>query len=117
VETLRFGPEHGRTIGAYGSEGVTMSPLTEPLPLGAVQAACFRLAPGGRIGRHPASVPQLLAVVAGSGWASGADGVPQPLGAGDAVFWEAGEEHETGTDDGLTAIVLEGESVLPYRRA
>jgi quercetin dioxygenase-like cupin family protein len=118
VETLSFGPERARMIDAYGSERVTIAPLTEPLARGApVQAACFRLEPGGRIGRHPASVPQLLAVVAGSGWASGADGVPQPLGSGDAVFWEAGEEHETGTDEGLTAIVLEGESLLPYRRA
>jgi quercetin dioxygenase-like cupin family protein len=117
VETLRFGAERAHAIDAFGSEGVTMAPLTEPTGRGAqVQAACFRLEPGGRIGRHPASVPQLLAVVAGSGWASGADGVPQPLGSGDAVFWEAGEEHETGTDDGLTAIVLEGESLLPFRR-
>jgi hypothetical protein len=32
-------------------EGVTIAPLTPP---GRLQAAIFRLAPGGRIARHPA---------------------------------------------------------------
>lgn len=118
METLRFGPERAHLINAHGSEGVTLAPLTEPIARdAAVQAACFRLEPGGRIGRHPASVPQLLAVVSGSGWASGADGVLQALGPGDAVFWEAGEDHETGTEEGLTAIVLEGDGVVLFRGA
>jgi len=116
VQSFRFGPEGGRAIDAHGSVGVTLAPLTEPLARGAmVQAACFRLEPGGRIGRHRATVPQLLAVVAGSGWASGADGAREPIGPGDAVFWEAGEEHETGTDEGLTAIVIEGETMRPFQ--
>jgi quercetin dioxygenase-like cupin family protein len=115
VELLRFGPERGRAIDAYGSRGVTLSPLTEPLARGAaVQAAYFRLAPGGRIGRHPASVPQILAVVEGSGWTSG-EGGSHTLGPGDAVFWEAGEEHEMWTEEGLAAVVLEGEGVVPFR--
>jgi quercetin dioxygenase-like cupin family protein len=109
--------KHDRRIGidAYGSTGVSLSPLTRPLAQGAsVQAACFRLAPGGRIGRHPASVPQLLAVVEGSGWVSGADGEAQAIGTGEAAWWETGEEHETWTDAGLTAIVIEGEGVAAY---
>ena len=64
MEALRFRREDGREIDAYGSAGVTMSPLTEPFERGAsVQAACFRLEQGGRIARHPASVRQILAVV------------------------------------------------------
>jgi hypothetical protein len=45
---------------------------------------------------------------------SGADGEVHALGAGEAVWWETGEEHETWTDDGLTAIVIEGEGVAAY---
>ena len=115
MQTLSFRGDDGRAIDAFGSEGVTMSPLTEPFERGAaVQAACFRLEPGGRIGRHPATVRQLLAVVEGSGWASGADGVAHAIAAGDAVFWETDEEHETWTDDGLTAVILEGETLAPF---
>ena len=33
--------------------------------------------------------------------------------AGDAVFWEIDEWHETKTDVGLTAIVIESEELNP----
>jgi quercetin dioxygenase-like cupin family protein len=68
---------------------------------------CVRLGPGGVLPRHPAASDQLFVVVQGEGWASGGDGAEQQVAAGTAVFWEAGEEHETRTDDGLTAIVVE----------
>jgi quercetin dioxygenase-like cupin family protein len=117
MRLVDFGPGSAWSIEAFGSEGLTQAPLTEPLSRGALfQAACFRLEPGGRVGRHPATVPQLLAVVAGQGWVSGADGEPQAISAGEAAFWNAGEEHETWTDDGLTAIVFEAEDVRPYER-
>jgi quercetin dioxygenase-like cupin family protein len=95
-------------------EGVTVAPLTEPLRGGApVQAAIFRLRAGGRIARHPAAVPQILAVLEGHGTVSGGDGARYPVAAGDAVYWAAGEEHETATEHGLTALVLEGPAVRP----
>jgi hypothetical protein len=34
-----------------------------------------------------------------------------PIAAGQAVCWERGEEHETGIDTGLTAVVLEGDDL------
>ena len=98
-------------------DGVTIAPLTAPTSAGApFQAAVFRLAAGGRIVRHPATVPQILAVLEGSGGVSGADGVVLPIGPGEAVFWEAGEEHETTSATGLTALILEGDALEPYRR-
>ena len=67
----------------------------------------MRLEPGGLIGMHPASTPQLLAVVEGDGWIRGEDGAKTPISAGGAVFWSEGEMHETGTDSGMMAIVVE----------
>ena len=99
-------------------DGVTVAPLTGSIFAGApFQAAVFRLAPGGRIGRHPASVPQILAVLEGSGEVRGADGLTEPIGPGEAVFWRSGEEHETTSAPGLTALILEGDGLRPYRRA
>jgi hypothetical protein len=51
--------------------------------------------------------------VQGEGWASGGDGDEQPITAGTAVFWPVGEEHETRTDIGLTAIVVEADAIQP----
>ena len=97
-------------------ERVTVAPLTAPLRQGAaVQAAIFRFAPGGRLVRHAATFPQILAVLAGSGEVSGEDGVPQPIAAGEAVFWSAGEEHETSSAGGLTALIIEGEQLDRFR--
>jgi quercetin dioxygenase-like cupin family protein len=115
MHLVDFGTERAWAIDAFGSVGLAQAPLTTPLASGAmVQAACFRLDPGGRIGRHPATYPQILAIVDGQGWVSGADGEPRPITAGEAAFWEAGEEHETWTDDGLTAIVIESTDLKPY---
>jgi quercetin dioxygenase-like cupin family protein len=95
-------------------DNVTIAPLTPPLRGGGpVQAAIFRLAPNGRIGRHPATVPQILAVLEGSGRVGGSDGTFEPITAGEAVFWAAGEEHETVSDHGLTALILEADDLEP----
>lgn len=97
-------------------DDVTVAPLTAPRATGSlVQATIFRVAPSGRIARHPATVAQILAVLEGAGRVSGAEGEFQPISAGEAVFWTADEEHETQTDDGLTALVLEAENLQVFR--
>jgi quercetin dioxygenase-like cupin family protein len=117
VERLVFGRDAAFSPGDERLEGVTVAPLTGSIFQGApFQAAVFRLASGGRIARHPADVPQLLAVLEGSGEVSGADGAFAPIGAGEAVFWAQGEEHETRSAEGLTALILEGEGLEPFRR-
>ncbi len=71
----------------------------------------IEIGPGGVVGRHPAAVRQLFAVVRGAGWVSGGDGERVPIRAGEAVLWEAGEEHESQSDTGMTALVVESESL------
>jgi quercetin dioxygenase-like cupin family protein len=95
---------------------VTVAPLTPSIPEGAiVQAAIFRFAPGGRLLRHPATYPQILAVLDGSGTVSGADGAEEPIVAGEAVYWHQGEEHETTSVAGLTALIIESQSLDRFR--
>lgn len=71
----------------------------------------MELGPGGVVGRHPAVVAQLFVVVRGSGWVSGGAGAPEEIRAGEAVLWEAGEEHDSGSEEGMTALVVEAESL------
>jgi quercetin dioxygenase-like cupin family protein len=99
-------------------DGVTVAPLTQPSEEGAlVKAAIFRFEPSGRIRRHPGTYPQIIAVLEGSGEVSGADGVDEPIGPGEAVFLHDGEEHEVKSAAGLTALIIEGESLDRFRRA
>jgi predicted ester cyclase/quercetin dioxygenase-like cupin family protein len=95
---------------------VTVAPLTPSILEGSrMQAAIFRFEPGGRLRRHPATYAQILAVLEGSGEVSGAHAVDEPIEAGEAVFWHEGEEHETKSAAGLTALIIEGESLDRFR--
>ena len=78
------------------------------------QAAIFRIEPGGVIRRHPASTPQIIAVVRGRGEVAGDDGIFQQVKEGDGVFFAKGEEHETRSTEGMTALILEGEALRPF---
>jgi quercetin dioxygenase-like cupin family protein len=117
VERLSFGTDVAFSPRDELLEGVTIGPLTAPMARGApFQAAVFRFAPGGRLVRHPATMPQIFAVLEGSGEVSGADGDFEPIGPGWAVFWAKGEEHETTSAAGMTALILEGDGLEPFRR-
>ena len=47
----------------------------------------------------------------GEGYVCGADKEKVKVKAGQAVFWEKGEFHETSTEHGLMAIVMEAEDL------
>ena len=74
-------------------------------------AVVIEVEPGGIVGRHPTGAVQLFAVVRGSGWVAGSDGRREAIGAGEVVVWETGEEHESGSDEGMTALVVEADSL------
>ena len=78
-----------------------------------IQLGCLYLRVGGVLGAHPATTRQLLLVVAGSGWVRSGAEEQRRIMTGQAVYWEPGEEHETATDTGLTAIILESDSLEP----
>jgi quercetin dioxygenase-like cupin family protein len=95
---------------------VTVAPLTLSISEGSpMQVAVFRFEPGGRLRRHPATNPQILAILDGSGEVSGANEDDEPIEAGEAVFWHQGEEHETKSAAGLTALIIEGERLDRFR--
>lgn len=107
MRVFEYGPAKARRIERHGSEFV-QSRLARSA---GVHVSCMHLAPGGLVGYHPATTPQLFAVVAGDGWARGEGPERVALTAGQAVFWDAGERHEAGTDNGMTAIVVEGDAL------
>jgi quercetin dioxygenase-like cupin family protein len=119
VERFSFDADVAFTARDELLERVTIAPLSAPISeRSPFQAAVFRFAPGGRIARHtPAgSGSQILAVLVGSGEVSGASGAKEPIAAGEAVFWQAGEEHELRSAEGLTALIIEGDGLEMFRR-
>ena len=102
----RVGLQGEREVTAPGSVSARVRRLAAQ-----AHAVVIEIGPGGVVGRHPAGVPQLFVVVRGSGWVSGADGGRKAIGAGEAVLWDHGEEHESGSEEGMTALVVEAESL------
>lgn len=101
----------------FGSHGVTMhQPIAIDTEAGAAPTllrtdgpatmVIAELTAGGLLGRHPAVGPQLLAVTSGTVRVSGGDD-RMDLGAGDAVLFHAGEQHETQAVSAATVAILE----------
>ena len=106
MRVLSLGAVRGRPVDSHGSTGCSVAGLGLTAD---AHLVVVTLRAGGTIGRHPAAARQLLVVVAGEATVSGADGVPVEIGPGEAAVWEPGEAHETRSDRGLTAFVVEGD--------
>jgi quercetin dioxygenase-like cupin family protein len=108
MEIYQFKKETGKKITKFNSDFV-MSRITQtqkPAHIG-----CMHLDENGIIGYHQAVVPQLLLIVNGEGLVRGETDEFIKVQSGEAVFWEKDEWHETKTDTGLTAIVIESEEL------
>lgn len=105
MRIVDVGPGGGDPLDRYGSVGAALSRLA--VGFREVHLNVIHLEPGGRLGRHPAGVPQLLLVVRGEGSVAGASGERTALGAGQAALWEAGEEHDTRADTAMELLVVE----------
>ena len=95
-----------KIIQRHSSKGLRATRIAEGG--GQVNLTCLTLEPGGVIGTHPATDTQLFLVTAGEGWTAGPDGKRVPIATGWGVRWDAGENHTSGTETGLTALAFEG---------
>ena len=105
VRIFRFDGEASIPVSRFGSR-FRIGPLAGELS--GAQVRVVYVPPGGLVGRHPAAAPQLFAVVAGRGEATGSGGERRAVGPGLAAWWETGEEHGVVSEEGLTAVVVEG---------
>jgi quercetin dioxygenase-like cupin family protein len=110
MEFYKFSKDGGKQITKFNSDFV-MSRIIQTDK--ATHIGCMYLEENGIIGFHQAVVPQLLLILNGEGYVRGDKEEYIKVRAGDAVFWEKDEWHETKTDKGLTAIVIESEELNP----
>lgn len=111
MQLFRFDREAGRAIDRFGSVGFGLTNIARLAAPASVR--CAYLQPGGVIGYHPAASAQLLLVVHGAGQVRGEGEAWQAITTGQAAFWETGEWHETRTEAGLTAFIIEAETLDP----
>lgn len=107
MHVISLGDLATRNIADFGSEGFGIVPMSP-----GAHVVVATLSPGGRIGRHPAVVDQCLVVVEGDAEVSGEDGIPHVIRPGSAALWAVGESHETRSETGLTALIVEGDGLV-----
>ncbi|MDP1458114.1 cupin [Bacillus wiedmannii] len=108
MKIFDFSEKMGKKISAFQSNFIMSKILNHK---GNVHIGAMHLRENGIIGYHEAVVSQLLLIVDGEGYVCGADKKNVKVEAGQAVFWEKGEFHETITEKGLLAIVIESEEL------
>ncbi len=108
---LPFGGNLGRYIRQYGSQAASLSGIARID--GTASVRCMAIGPDGNVGFHRAAAPQLFLVVQGEGWVRGESEERIPVRAGQAVFWQKDEWHASGSRSGMTAIVIEADSIRP----
>lgn len=106
MKLFRFDPGVGKSVDAYESSGFVISRIARLYDEAVIN--CAYLKPNGVIGFHKATIPQLFLVVQGEGWVRDGFSERVSIRTGTAAFWEKEEWHESGTETGMTAIILEG---------
>ncbi|WP_394190035.1 cupin domain-containing protein [Paenisporosarcina quisquiliarum] len=110
MEFYKFSKDSGKSISKFNSNFI-MSHVVQTDK--ASNIGCMHLEANGVVGYHQAVVPQLLLVMNGEGYVRNDEMQNIKVQPGDAVFWEKDEWHETKTDKGLTAIVIESSELNP----
>jgi hypothetical protein len=112
MKVFRFVDTHsGATITKYNSLNATVSHILKP----GIEASvvCIHIGQGGVLGYHPAVKDQLFLVIHGDGWVRAERSSDRvAISAGRAAFWKAGEWHESNTETGMTALVIEGDGLV-----
>lgn len=110
MELFSFAKQYGRKVTQYESDFIISRLAVEE---GKTVVSFMYLEENGIIGYHQAPVNQILYVVQGEGFVCDERKEYKRIQAGEAVFWTSGEWHETKTSTGLTAVVIEGETLSP----
>lgn len=111
MKIYRFDSNVGRKVGRYGSKAVVISNIIRLKKDTAV--SCMFIDRDGLVGYHQAMAPQLFLVVNGEGWVRGPSDARIPIRAGNAAYWEKDEWHESGSSNGMTVMIIEGDELKP----
>jgi len=105
MKLYRFDREVGKSIDAYNSSRFIIARIARLFEEAVIN--CAYLETNGVIGYHQVTIPQVFLVVQGEGWVRNETSERVSIKAGEAVYWGKDEWHESGTERGMTAIIIE----------
>ncbi|MFY2251658.1 cupin [Priestia megaterium] len=111
MKFYKFSKEHGKKVEKYQSHLATYVKMIQTNE--AATIGYMYIDGEGTVGYHEAPIPQLFIVVEGEGWVTGEDQKRISIKHGEAALWEKGEWHMSGSEEGMTAIVIQSEELHP----
>ena len=106
MKLYRFDAEVGKNIDLFGSSSFVISKIAHVFEDAVIR--CAHLGINSVIGYHQTTIPQLFLVVQGAGWVRGEAPDRTPIKTGQAAYWGKDEWHESGSETGMTALLIEG---------
>ena len=98
----------GRKITNFNSKDVLLYPLL--IKNSPSHVVTMNIEPNGVIGLHQAMTNQLFIVLQGTGWVRGQSDELIPIKEKDWIFWSKDEWHETRSEFGMLALVIESDT-------
>lgn len=108
MKIIRLVEIEGKNIAQFDSRMIMRKIMMTEKPS---HIGIMDLPENGKVGYHEANVPQMLIILEGEGWVRAAEEAKARVTAGNIVFWEKGEGHETTTNSGMKAIIIESEGL------
>ena len=113
MKIYRFDIEVGKEIEQFGSVKAIISKVVNLESEAVVNVAYIR--PMERIISQQAAASQLFMLVEGEGWVRSESDEIFPVQEGQAMYWEKDEWHESGSENGMTAVIIEGVNFDPAK--
>ncbi|MGU3654500.1 cupin domain-containing protein [Mycolicibacterium sp. A43C] len=98
---------------SFGSRGIAMCSISGFDADVSCRVHIVWCEPDSVLGCHRAGRHQLFAVISGTGWVAGADGVRVSISTGQAALWSPGEVHESGSETGMGVLIVASGRPLP----
>lgn len=111
MKLFRFDIPTANPIPHSESDKVLLTPVLERFAHSKI--SCMYFGAGGLLAMQMADLDRLFLVVSGRGWVKTQETDYIRLQTGQAVFWQAGEQHEILTHNGMVMMVIEGENLHP----
>ncbi|MGB7876713.1 MAG: hypothetical protein WBL25_20205 [Anaerolineales bacterium] len=111
MKIFRFEPEAGKEDDQFGSLKAIIARVVQMDDEAKINA--IYLQPNKSMSHQQAMTQQLFLLVKGNGWVRSESDKILAITEGQAMLWEKDEWHESGTENGMTAVIIETVNIQP----
>ena len=113
MKIYRFDTEVGKEDGPFGSVKAIIARILQLDNKAEINAVYVH--PGEHVSVQQVISQQLFLIVDGEGWVKNKSGEKMTVQQGQAIFWGESELPESGTDSGMSAVIIGNIDIDPVK--